>query len=138
MMIKSRELKSYLTIAIATVSVAACNTGKATTTTTKTEQPKEAVTEQPQKRPNKVPATPYPIKHIQPSGDTLTIRLYGDERYHWAETIDGYLILQKKDGTYEYAIRQANGKQISLGIAAQDAEKRDAATVKAIEKAKVR
>ena len=133
-MIHRRELKSYLAIAAVAASAIACNTGKATTTTAK----EEVVTEQPQKRPNKAPATPYPIKHVQPSGDTLTIRLYGDERYHWAETIDGYLILQKKDGTYEYAIRQANGKQTSLGIVAQDAEKRDAATVKAIEKAKVR
>lgn len=134
-MIKRTELKSYLTIAAAALAITACTTGKATTSNVKAEETN--ATEQ-QHRPTKSPATPYPIKHVQPSGDTLTIRLYGDERYHWAETIDGYLILQKKDGTYEYAYKNEEGKHVSLGIVAQDAAKRDAATIKAIEKAKVK
>ena len=137
-MIKRIELKSYLTITTVVISMVACNTSKATIADTKTDNPIVTVVEQPQQRPSRVTATPYPIKHVQPSGDTLTIRLYGDERHHWAETIDGYLILQKNDGTYEYAYRNENGIQISLGIIATDAEKRDAATIKAIEKAKVR
>ena len=135
-MIKRQELKSYLIAATAAIAIAACNSGKATTTTLKAEDTK--ATEEPQRRPHKSPATPYPIQYAQPSGDTLTIRLYGDERYHWAETIDGYLILQKKDGTYEYAYRETNGKQVSMGIVATNADKRTPETIKAIEKAKVR
>ena len=136
-MIKRTALKSNLAIAAAIVSLGACNTSKTTMADAKTDNSVVTVVEQP-RQPNRVPATPYPIKYVQPSGDTLTIRLHGDERHHWAETIDGYLILQKKDGTYDYAYRNAESKLISLEIVAQDAEKRDAATVKAIEKAKVR
>ncbi len=136
-MIKRTALKSNLAIAAAIVSLGACNTSKTTMADAKTDNSVVTVVEQ-QRQPNRVPATPYPIKYVQPSDDTLTIRLHGDERHHWAETIDGYLILQKKDGTYDYAYRNAEGKLISLEIVAQDAEKRNAATVKAIEKAKVR
>lgn len=128
-------MKSYLTITTAVVAITACTSGKTTTTTVKAE---ETITTEQQHRPTKSPATPYPIQYVQPSGDTLTIRLYGDERHHWAETIDGYLILQKKDSTYEYAYRDANGKQVSLGIVATNADKRTPETIKAIEKAKVR
>ncbi len=135
-MIKRTKLKSYLIIAVAAITVAACNSGKATTSAVKADDTKAAA--EPQTKPNRAPATPYPIQYAQPSGDTLTIRLYGDERYHWAETIDGYLILQTTNGTYEYAYREANGKQVSLGIIATNASKRNATTVKAIEKAKVR
>ncbi len=50
-----------------------------------------------------VPATPHPIEIIQPDGDTLMIRLHGDERRSWRTTLDGYLIAQNKRGTYCYA-----------------------------------
>ena len=50
-----------------------------------------------------VPAYPFPIKVKQPDGSELTIRIYGDEWFHYTTTEDGYLLLQKKDGAYEYA-----------------------------------
>lgn len=50
-----------------------------------------------------VPAYPFPIKVKQPDGSELTIRIYGDEWFHYTTTDDGYLLLQKKDGAYEYA-----------------------------------
>ncbi len=56
-----------------------------------------------------VPATPHPIEIVQPDGDTLTIRLHGDERKHWRTTEDGYLIAQNKKGVYCYAKRNEDG-----------------------------
>ena len=50
-----------------------------------------------------IPANPEPITFIQPNGDTLTIRIKGDERIHWRETMDGYTLLFNKEGYLTYA-----------------------------------
>ena len=42
-----------------------------------------------------VPAHPGILDYIQPNGDTLHVRLIGDERFHFYTTADG-LLLQKK------------------------------------------
>ncbi len=62
-----------------------------------------------QAQPRRVPATPHPIEVVQPNGDTLTIRLHGDERRSFRTTEDGYLIAQNKKGVYCYAKRCADG-----------------------------
>lgn len=113
--------------------ITACASTKAKTSESKAATP---TTQTSQQRPHRVPASPYPIKHAQLGGDTLTIKLYGDEHHHWAETIDGYLLLERKDGIYEYAYRDKDGKIVSTGIVATDAAKRDAKTVEAIAKCK--
>lgn len=50
-------------------------------------------------------ARAYPglIKVTQPDGTQLNIRLYGDEFFSYAATVDNKLIAQKKDGYYYYA-----------------------------------
>lgn len=53
-------------------------------------------------RPSRVPAYPGIIEKVQPNGDTLHIRLVGDERKHWVTTEDGYKIAQNKKGYYCY------------------------------------
>lgn len=50
-----------------------------------------------------VPARKEPFQVVQPNGDTLTIRLIGDERWHAHLTEDGYLIAQDEKGYYCYA-----------------------------------
>ncbi len=50
-----------------------------------------------------VPAKRTPFEVVQPNGDTLTVRLVGDERWHAHYTADGYLIAQNKKGYYCYA-----------------------------------
>ena len=50
-----------------------------------------------------VPANPRPIPYVQPNGDTLMIRLVGDERFHYTTTVDGYLIAKNRKGYYCYA-----------------------------------
>lgn len=50
-----------------------------------------------------VPATPHPIELEQPNGDSITIRLFGDENSSYRTTIDGYVIEENKKGYYCYA-----------------------------------
>lgn len=50
-----------------------------------------------------VPADRRPHPYVQPNGDTLMVRLNGDERFHFTSTTDGHLIKQDEDGCYYYA-----------------------------------
>lgn len=61
-------------------------------------------------RPSRVPASPHPFDYVQPDGDTLTLRLHGDERYHYRATLDGYQVMQDKQGRYCYAKKKCNGQ----------------------------
>ncbi len=53
-------------------------------------------------KPSRVPAYPGIIEKVQPNGDTLHIRLVGDEWKHWVTTEDGYKIELNKRGWYCY------------------------------------
>jgi len=77
-----------------------------------------------QQRPSRVPAVPYPIEVSQPNGDKLTIRLHGDERYHFRTTIDGFVIVQDKNGFYCYAKIDKNGNYAPSKIIANNVENR--------------
>lgn len=63
--------------------------------------------------PSRVPATPYPIKVTQPNGDTITIRLFGDERKHYFTSIDGYVIVKNAEGYFCYAAINADNEVIA-------------------------
>ncbi len=71
-----------------------------------------------------VPATPHPIEVIQPNGDTLIIRLHGDERNSWRTTMDGYLIKENKKGVYCYAKKNKKGEVVATCRQAHNADKR--------------
>ena len=71
-----------------------------------------------------VPAYPYPVAYKQPDGSTIRILLRGDEFLHWAETIDGYTILQNTEGFYEYATKDNNNNLILSGKKALNVENR--------------
>lgn len=49
-----------------------------------------------------VPAISSVIKMLQPNGDTINVRLWGDENYNYLTTEDGYLITKNKEGYYIY------------------------------------
>ena len=53
---------------------------------------------------NGIPAYPEPVSYRQPDGSLLTVTLKGDAAIRWAETPDGYKILQNPDGFYYYAV----------------------------------
>lgn len=74
--------------------------------------------------PKRVPAYPYPIARVQPDGDTLIIRLHGDERKHWTTTDDGYVIRENKNGTLCYALQKKDGTVIASRKQAHNADKR--------------
>ena len=47
-------------------------------------------------------ANPNPITITQPDGTQLSIRLHGDENFHYTTTLDGYLIKRDNDGFFKY------------------------------------
>lgn len=54
--------------------------------------------------PQRVPAAPYPIARVQPDkGDTVMIRLIGDENWHCNITLDGWIVVENKKGVLCYA-----------------------------------
>ncbi len=81
-----------------------------------------------------VPATPHPIEIVQPDGDTLMIRLRGDERMSWRTTLDGYLIVQNKKGVYCYAKKDKDGKTVATCRQAHNADKRTCCEKRYVEK----
>jgi hypothetical protein len=74
--------------------------------------------------PNKVPAIPTPVSMAQPDGDTLTVKIKGDERIHWYETMDGYTLLFNKEGYLTYAQLDEDENLQPSEFIATDIEKR--------------
>ncbi len=73
-----------------------------------------------------IPANPGLVKVPQPDGSLLTIRLVGDEFYHFNTTADDYTILLNAKGAYVYA--KLNGEGLAAtDILAHDEGERSAA-----------
>lgn len=83
---------------------------------------------------HRVPARPTPMDIVQPNGDTLTVRLIGDEHYHYNTTEDGYLIKQNSRGYYYYAQYSKKGDIKATRKKAHNADKRTRCENKYIEK----
>ena len=67
-----------------------------------------------QNRPARVPAYPGVIERVQPNGDTIYVRLHGDERMHWMTLEDGTtLVAENKKGYICYAKKKKNGKIVA-------------------------
>ena len=72
------------------------------------------------------PAHPQPVTVMQPDGSALTLKLVGDEFYHFNTTADGYTLLKDKSGYYVYA--QLKGDNlVPSQVLAHDAGQRSAA-----------
>lgn len=65
-------------------------------------------------QPSRVPASPFPIKVSQPNGDTIMIRVMGDEWKHFHTTTDGYVIVKNSKGYFCYGKIGAKGKVVLL------------------------
>jgi hypothetical protein len=64
-------------------------------------------------KPARVPARPGVIERIQPNGDTIRVRLHGDERQHWMTLEDcKTLVAENKKGYICYAKKKKNGQII--------------------------
>ena len=66
------------------------------------------------------PAMPFADCATQSDGTCVTVQQYGDERYNYTLTIDGYLVVKNAQGDYVYADSNANAS----GIMARNADKR--------------
>lgn len=77
-----------------------------------------------QNSPRRVPAIHTPIDAVQPNGDTLIIRLHGDERHHFTTTEDGYLIRTNAKGYYCYAVKTEDGAIVPTRRVAHNEEDR--------------
>jgi M6 family metalloprotease-like protein len=57
---------------------------------------------------NAMPADPMPYEFTQPDGSKVTLRLRGDEFFHWYEDMDGFTVLRNGD-KFVYAKVNAAG-----------------------------
>ena len=78
-----------------------------------------------------IPADPTPVKVTQPDGSTLTIKLHGDEFFHFTTTHDGYTVLKNNAGYYTYA-QLSQGRLVPGDRIAKDLSQRTAADVAAL------
>ena len=72
-----------------------------------------------------MPADKTPAKVIQSDGTTLTLRLVGDEFFHFNTTVDGYTVMRNAAGTYEYAM-PSGSRLVLSGMVAHDPSLRSA------------
>lgn len=66
-----------------------------------------------------VPAYPHPIRMTQSDGTQLTVRIYGDEFYHYTLSEEGYALTSGTDGDYYFATLDAQGQLVSTGVKAK-------------------
>ena len=78
-----------------------------------------------QNRPARVPAYPGVIERVQPNGDTIYIRLHGDERMHWMTLEDGKtLVKENKKGYICYAKKKKDGRIVATWRKVKSRDKR--------------
>ena len=71
-----------------------------------------------------MPAHPAPAKVLQSDGSELTVRVVGDEFYHYTMTSDGYTVMKSPDGDYKYAVAE-NGMLVPGSVTAHDPSNRN-------------
>lgn len=70
-------------------------------------------------------AYPELVKFVQPDKRTsVMLYLKGDERVHWAETVDGYSLVTDDNGYFVYATKDAMGNMVPSEFVATDVENR--------------
>lgn len=70
-----------------------------------------------------VKATPYPITYNQPDGTTVTVRIHGDEHFHYSTTLDGMLVVNTGKGVYVAKIND-NNELVATNVLAHNADMR--------------
>lgn len=83
------------------------------------------------------PAYPFPITVTQPDGTQLTIRLHGDEHFHWTTTMDGVLLVNTDNGYYIADIDN-NGELKATSLLAHETTMRQPNELTVIERQTVR
>lgn len=91
-----------------------------------------------QQQPARVPAYRGVIVRIQPNGDTLRVCQRGDERFHYAMTVDGWQVMEGKGGYIYYATPTKTGKAVISNKKAHEAAERSACEQQWLEKNGIR
>lgn len=73
-----------------------------------------------------IPARSVPETIIQPDGTVVTVRMVGDEFYHYRVTADGIPVVRCADGYYRYAELLPDGTAQAGQVIARDAQLRTA------------
>lgn len=68
-----------------------------------------------------IPARSIPQTVTQPDGTEITVRLVGDEYYHYRVTTDGIPVVRGTDGFYRYAELSSDGAAVAGSVIARDA-----------------
>lgn len=71
-----------------------------------------------------IKAKPGTVCASQPDGTTLTIRIHGDERFHYVTTSDGFLIQRGTDGYFRYITSDGNAHRSLTDIVAHNVNQR--------------
>ena len=67
-----------------------------------------------QQKPARVPAYKGVIERVQPNGDTVYVRLHGDERRHWMTLEDGKTLVKENNKGYIcYAKKKKEGRIVA-------------------------
>ena len=67
-----------------------------------------------QQKPARVPAYKGVIERVQPNGDTVYVRLHGDERRHWMTLEDGKTLVKENNKGYIcYAKKKKDGRIVA-------------------------
>ena len=67
-----------------------------------------------QNLPARVPAYQGVIERVQPNGDTVYVRLHGDERRHWMTLKDGKTLVKEDNKGYIcYAKKKKDGRIVA-------------------------
>ena len=78
-----------------------------------------------QQKPARVPAYQGVIERVQPNGDTVYVRLHGDERRHWMTLEDGKtLVKENKKGYICYAKKKKNGTIVATSKKVRQSQNR--------------
>ena len=72
------------------------------------------------------PAGKKPVTKKQSDGSVITFVLHGDERVHWATTLDGYTLLQNSNKDWVYATRDSHGDLVPSSVIANNESARNA------------
>ena len=76
-------------------------------------------------KPARVPAYQGVIERVQPNGDTVYVRLHGDERKHWMTLEDGKtLVKENKKGYICYAKKKKDGRIVATCRIVKKSQKR--------------
>ncbi len=76
-------------------------------------------------KPARVPAYKGVIERIQPNGDTVYVRLHGDERRHWMTLKDGKTLVKEDNKGYIcYAKKKKDGRIVATRKRVKQSPKR--------------